>query len=167
MPGIAYTILSLIFSGLPATLGASGWVFSLMAYFSLKDYAIRQSIYISPRFQIPTWSTPVITLFVLSMLLPGASFLGHLFGLLCGYGYGLGYLDRAKVPQHLILKAETTLSQNNLTKVLPRFISDDSASKHRVVFDGSMDAGVPSGSTSPVLGASASPFAGQGRPLGN
>ncbi|KAK7202692.1 hypothetical protein BZA70DRAFT_313154 [Myxozyma melibiosi] len=169
-PGVAYVFISL-FTGSTTTLGASGWVFSLMAYFALKDAAIRSTIYINPRFQIPTWSTPLLTLLVIAILLPASSFLGHLLGLAVGYAYGLGYLEQAKLPQQLILKAETALSARQLTKALPRFISDDSASKHRVVFDGSMDAGVPSGSTSPVLGAqtggTSSPFSGQGRPLGS
>ncbi|KAK9362246.1 hypothetical protein V1504DRAFT_448969 [Lipomyces starkeyi] len=175
VPGLAYTITALIFSSNLITLGASGWVFTLMAYFSLIDYAVRPSIYVTPSVQIPTWSTPVITLVVIALLLPGSSFLGHVYGLLAGYGYGLGYLNFGKIPQQVILKSEALLLRYNLTKAIPRFISDDSASKHRVVIDTTVDAGVPSGSTSPVLsptgdaglGGQSRAFSGQGRPLGS
>ncbi|KAK9247207.1 hypothetical protein V1506DRAFT_532631 [Lipomyces tetrasporus] len=175
VPGLAYTITALIFSSNLITLGASGWVFTLMAYFSLKDYAVRPSIYLTPTVQIPTWSTPIITLIVIALLLPGSSFLGHVYGLLAGYGYGLGYLNFGKIPQQAILNSETVLVKYNLTKAIPRFISDDSASKHRVIIDTTVDAGVPSGNASPVLspitgagqGGQGRAFSGQGRPLGS
>ncbi|KAK9235546.1 hypothetical protein V1525DRAFT_259784 [Lipomyces kononenkoae] len=175
VPGLAYVITALIFSSTAITLGASGWVFTLMAYFSLIDYAMRPTIYITPSIQIPTWSTPIITLVIIALLLPGSSFLGHLYGLLTGYGYGLGYLNFGKIPQHLILNSESVLLKYSLTKAIPRFVSDDSASKHRVVIDTTVDAGVPSGSTSPVLSPAGGPgsagqsrgFSGQGRQLGS
>ncbi|KAK9369238.1 hypothetical protein V1509DRAFT_638786 [Lipomyces kononenkoae] len=177
VPGLAYAITALIFSSTAITLGASGWVFTLMAYFSLIDYSMRPTIYITSSIQIPTWSTPIITLVIIALLLPGSSFLGHLYGLLTGYGYGLGYLNFGKIPQHLILNSEAFLLKYNLTKAIPRFVSDDSASKHRVVIDTTVDAGVPSGSTSPVLSPTGGPglpgpgqsrgFSGQGRQLGS
>ncbi|KAK9477253.1 hypothetical protein V1514DRAFT_334309 [Lipomyces japonicus] len=178
LPGIAYVAVSTIVSSHVITLGASGWVFTFMAYFALKDYALRQSIYLSPSLHIPTWTTPIITLFVIALLLPGSSFLGHLFGLLTGYAYGLGYLNNIKASQQVILRAESNLSSRNLNKLLPRFISDDSASKHRVIIDTTVDAGVPSGGNSPALSPTISrtnsevhggrsSFAGQGHSLGS
>ncbi|KAK9469855.1 hypothetical protein V1512DRAFT_20077 [Lipomyces arxii] len=170
IPGVVYVLTSLLFSSNVVTLGASGWVFSLMAYFALKDYAVRQTIYLNQSIQIPTWSTPVLTLLLIALLLPGSSFWGHLYGLLVGYAYGLGYIPVARLPAQLVYKVESTLSQYNLTRALPRFVSDESASKHRVVIDTTVDAGVPSGGTSPVLapvgGVGRSAFNGQGRPLG-
>ncbi|KAK9462777.1 uncharacterized protein V1516DRAFT_671093 [Lipomyces oligophaga] len=175
IPAVLYVFSSFLLNAASVpTLGASGWVFSLMAYFALKDQALRPSIYFTPTIHIPTWTTPIITLLVIAVLLPGSSFLGHLFGLVVGYLYGLGYLNSARLPPLVINKLESHLAKYNLNKALPRFISDESASKHRVVFDSSIDAGVPSGSTSPVLGTSGqapvpsrSAFIGQGKPLGS
>ncbi|KAK9454783.1 hypothetical protein V1511DRAFT_367460 [Dipodascopsis uninucleata] len=173
LPGIAYSVLMTIFGSSTGLAGSSGWVFSLMSYFALKDAAFRTSIYLTSAVHFPTWAAPILTLFAVAILLPSSSFIGHALGLAVGYAYGLGYLNMLKLPQHLVLKIESKLSSLHLLQSLPRFVSDDIASKHSLVFDPNVEPGVPSGGSSPVLShnnASVGPsrsssFIGQGRTL--
>ncbi|KAK9449294.1 uncharacterized protein V1518DRAFT_415606 [Limtongia smithiae] len=173
VPGIAYTVVApILFTKPPTVLGSSGWVFTLMAYFAMKEFSFRHTIALTPTVQIPTWITPILTLLLVALLLPGSSFLGHLLGLLTGYGYALGYLNPAKLPQGVVLRIEAALGNANLTRLVPRFVSDDYASKHRVVIDTSIDANAPAEGASPLILPSVGPsrsaaFSGHGRALGS
>ncbi|KAK9470537.1 uncharacterized protein V1510DRAFT_383039 [Dipodascopsis tothii] len=170
VPGLGLCLLSIVTGGASAgapttyTMGASGWVFTLMAYFAMKDYAIRPALYLTNTVSVPTYLMPVLTLAICTVVFPGSSLVGHVLGLAMGYAYALNKLAPVKLSQRAVQSAETILGMYGATRVVPRFVSDEAAAKVRVVsIDSSVDSGVPSGSTSPVL----APFARGGRPLGN
>ncbi|KIV82091.1 hypothetical protein, variant [Exophiala sideris] len=65
-------------------LGASIWVFLLLASESIKTYRANPYFEISGQ-KIPTWITPLVLVVLTSILVPNASFLGHLSGCITGY----------------------------------------------------------------------------------
>ncbi|GMM35144.1 putative rhomboid protease [Saccharomycopsis crataegensis] len=75
-------------------IGASGWVFSFAAYFAYRESLNVPVFRINSNFAVPTLYTPVLFLVVITILMPGSSFWGHLFGLIAGYLLGFGYLDK-------------------------------------------------------------------------
>lgn len=66
-------------------MGASMWVFLLLGMEAIRTYKTNPSFTIST-YNIPTWITPLLLVVVTAALLPSSSFLGHLAGLLVGYG---------------------------------------------------------------------------------
>jgi membrane associated rhomboid family serine protease len=170
IPGGLYTLLErFVFHMNSSALGSSVWVFLLLANESIKQY--RQN----PHFtildvRIPTWTTPLIFILVVSFLVPHTSFLGHLCGAATGYLWGLGYI-RFLAPSERILRwIEGKL---NLLGRLPHYVSVDqktygrygvlpstSQSPARV---GSMHEGILAGSNGVPLG----PAAGGGQRLGS
>lgn len=91
---IPYCIFGMLFYPKNAVLGASGWVFSFIGYFALKQSETRPTITISGNLSLPTLYIPVIALVLMGVLVPGSSFVGHFFGLAVGYILGLGYFDK-------------------------------------------------------------------------
>ncbi len=71
---------------------------------------------------IPTWTTPLFVLVVVSALVPNVSFLGHLVSLSVGYIYGLGYLKILAPPEKILRWMEGKL---NLLGRLPHYVSVD------------------------------------------
>lgn len=69
--------------------GASGWFFSFLGYFAVKESRVRNSVMITSTFSFPTLYFPVALLFVTALLAPGSSLPGHAIGLLLGYFMGL------------------------------------------------------------------------------
>jgi len=92
---------------------------------------------------IPTWTTPLLLIFVVAVLVPGTSLLGHLCGLAVGYicmstfvpssqalqsannnglKGGLGYLKWLSPPEKALRWIETKF---NLLAWLPHYVSVD------------------------------------------
>lgn len=91
---------------------------------------------------IPTWTTPLILVLVVTALVPGTSLLGHLCGVLVGYlcesrrattllifrntnilpSVGLGYLKFLSPPEKALRWVESKL---NLLGRLPHYVSVD------------------------------------------
>jgi glycosylphosphatidylinositol transamidase len=63
---------------------SSVWVFMLLAMEAIKTYRSNPHFMLGTT-QIPTWTTPLILLMFVTVLIPNTSFLGHLCGLSVGY----------------------------------------------------------------------------------
>ncbi|KAJ4415532.1 putative rhomboid protease, partial [Gnomoniopsis sp. IMI 355080] len=99
-----------------AVMGASVWVFLLLAVEAMRTYRTNPYFTIAS-VNIPTWTTPLIIVAVVSALVPSASFLGHLAGLAVGYVCGLGYMKWLSPPEKALRWVEGKL---NLLQRLPR-----------------------------------------------
>lgn len=73
-------------------------------------------------FKIPTWITPFVMVLFVSFLVPNTSFLGHVCGLIFGYGWGLGYLKFLAPPEWALRWIEGKL---NLLGRVPHYVSVD------------------------------------------
>ncbi|KAK5113542.1 hypothetical protein LTR62_003411 [Meristemomyces frigidus] len=122
LPGGIYTLLErYIFHLNGAAIGASVWVFLLLASESIKTYRTNPYFEIAD-LKIPTWVTPVAIILVINFLVPHTSLLGHLCGAVVGYLWGLGYI-RFLAPHDKILRfIEGKL---NLLGRLPHYVSVD------------------------------------------
>ena len=69
----------------------SMWVFLLLGMEAIRTYKLNPHLVIAT-YNIPTWTTPIALLLCAAALVPSSSFLGHLSGLIVGYGctYSLG-----------------------------------------------------------------------------
>lgn len=86
IPALLYTFIERgVLRGNTPILGASIWVFTLIAMEAVKQYKVNPTFAIGTTL-IPTWITPIIMLLFVSFLIPNTSFLGHLCGLAFGYG---------------------------------------------------------------------------------
>lgn len=117
------------------------WVFLLLGMEAIRTYKTNPYFTIST-YNIPTWITPLLLVVVTAALLPSSSFLGHLAGLLVGYGckcsfpsapvlrtgsltrtiVGLGYLKFLAPPEWALRFIEGKL---NLLGRLPHYVSVD------------------------------------------
>lgn len=61
------------------------WVFTLLAMEAMKTHKTNPHFMIGEN-KIPTWTTPLVLVLFISFIVPNTSFLGHLCGLLFGYG---------------------------------------------------------------------------------
>eukprot|EP01119_Soliformovum_irregulare_P018984 TRINITY_DN5926_c0_g1_i2.p1 TRINITY_DN5926_c0_g1~~TRINITY_DN5926_c0_g1_i2.p1 ORF type:complete len:217 (+),score=53.85 TRINITY_DN5926_c0_g1_i2:254-904(+) len=76
------------------TIGFSGVLFGMMV---VTTYLMEnQSRSIFGLFTIPNRAFPWVLLVVLQFILPSVSFLGHLSGMIMGYIYGQGWLERVQ-----------------------------------------------------------------------
>lgn len=73
-------------------------------------------------YNIPTWTTPLITAAVVSALVPSTSLIGHLCALVVGYVCGLGYMKWLSPPEKVLRWVESRLK---LLQRLPRYVSVD------------------------------------------
>lgn len=73
--------------------GASIWVFTLLAMEAMKTYRSNPFFELSG-FKIPTWATPLAGLLVVWVLIPNTSLLGHMCGLVFGYGCKLSCSEK-------------------------------------------------------------------------
>jgi hypothetical protein len=73
-------------------------------------------------YKIPTWTTPLILILVISFLVPNTSFLGHICGAGLGYLWGLGYIKFLVPPEKILRYIEAKL---NLLGRLPHYVSVD------------------------------------------
>ncbi|KAL3426168.1 rhomboid protein 2 [Phlyctema vagabunda] len=122
IPAILYTIIERGLLGMNTTvLGASTWVFTLLAMEAIKTYKTNPNFTLGTT-QIPTWITPLVLVLFTSVLIPHTSFLGHVCGLLVGYGWGLGYLKFLAPPEKILRWIEGKM---NLLGRLPHYVSVD------------------------------------------
>ncbi|EDO17369.1 hypothetical protein Kpol_1060p25 [Vanderwaltozyma polyspora DSM 70294] len=127
--GTLYTLFTLMFSSLVCGLvyclvgsvlfpnvavgGASGLIFMLIAYFSWKESTVHPRYQLfSTQWSIPTQYSPLFLLLLISILLPGSSFWGHLLGLLLGYAMAWKETWFAKFmpPSWILIKLDQLLS---------------------------------------------------------
>ncbi|CDO93841.1 unnamed protein product [Kluyveromyces dobzhanskii CBS 2104] len=89
--------------------GASGWFFSFLGYFAVKESRLRNSLAIAGNFSFPTLYLPVALLFVTALLAPGSSLPGHALGLLVGYfmGFKESWVAKITPPSAVLKKIET------------------------------------------------------------
>ncbi|RFU24213.1 hypothetical protein B7463_g12123, partial [Scytalidium lignicola] len=84
IPALLYTFLERDLLRMNTTiLGASIWVFILLAIEGVKTYRSNPTFSLGT-VRIPTWTTPLITVLFVSFLVPNTSFLGHTCGLVVG-----------------------------------------------------------------------------------
>jgi glycosylphosphatidylinositol transamidase len=69
------------------------WVFTLLAMEAMKTHKTNPNFAIGD-YKIPTWITPLVLVLFISFIVPNTSFLGHLCGLLFGYGCKLSLRRR-------------------------------------------------------------------------
>lgn len=122
LPGGLYTLLELfVFHLNGAAIGASVWVFLLLATEAIKTYRSNPHFTIAD-YRIPTWISPLVLILVISFLVPHTSFLGHLCGAAVGYLWGLGYIRFLAPPDKILRWIEGKL---NLLGRLPHYVSVD------------------------------------------
>jgi len=122
IPALLYTFIErAIFHMNTTILGASIWVFTLIAMEAVKTYKSNPYFMLGTT-QIPTWITPFVMVLFVSVLVPNTSFLGHICGLAFGYGWGLGYLKFLAPPEKALRWIEGKL---NLLGRLPHYVSVD------------------------------------------
>ncbi|TVY71534.1 Rhomboid protein [Lachnellula suecica] len=122
IPALLYTFIERAILHMNTTvLGASIWVFTLLAMEAVKTYKSNPHFQLGT-VQIPTWVTPLVMVLFVSFLIPNTSFLGHICGLAFGYGWGLGYLKFLAPPEWALRWIEGKL---NLLGRLPHYVSVD------------------------------------------
>jgi len=122
IPALLYTFVERGILHMNTTvLGASIWVFTLLAIEAVKTYR-SNPYFVLGTTQIPTWTTPLVLVVFISFLVPNTSFLGHICGLLFGYGWGLGYLKFLAPPERALRWIEAKM---NLLGRLPHYVSVD------------------------------------------
>ncbi|KAK6461620.1 rhomboid protein 2 [Scheffersomyces coipomensis] len=111
---IQYTIVGLFLYPDTSVIGLSGIAFSFLSYLAFNESKLRKTIHLfhynNRDYTIPTLYTPVITLFLCLILIPGSSFFGHLFGLTSGYLLSFGYIKFLYPPPKVVLFIENKLS---------------------------------------------------------
>ncbi|KAF2814262.1 uncharacterized protein BDZ99DRAFT_459967 [Mytilinidion resinicola] len=122
IPGALYTLLERgVFRSNTTIMGASIWVFLLLSSEAMKTHKANPNFSIGP-YKIPTWTTPLILILVISFLVPNTSFLGHLCGAGLGYLWGLNYIKFLVPPEKILRWIEAKL---NLLGRLPHYVSVD------------------------------------------
>ncbi len=121
-------------------------MFLLLGMEAIRTYRTNPHLVIGTH-QVPTWTTPIVLVLVVSALIPGTSLLGHLCGLVVGYlcessrspyapprwfrvaeadGWlslgGMGYLKFLAPPDKALRWIEGKLS---LLESLPHYVSVD------------------------------------------
>ncbi|KAF4121599.1 Rhomboid protein 2, partial [Geosmithia morbida] len=121
-PGILYLIIERFILRLDnAVMGASIWVFLLLGMEAIRTFKSNPYLVIATH-HIPTWITPLLMIFVVAVLMPGTSLLGHLCGVTVGYVVGLGYIKYLAPPEWVLRWVE---SRFNLLVILPHYVSVD------------------------------------------
>ncbi len=108
---------------LPVTLltPPSVWVFLLLGVEAIRTYRTNPS-FVVVSVPLPTWTTPLLFVFVVAALVPHTSMPGHLAGLAVGYLCGLGYLKFLSPPESALRWIE---SRFNLLARVPHYVSVD------------------------------------------
>ncbi|KAI1399742.1 hypothetical protein F4819DRAFT_463967 [Hypoxylon fuscum] len=122
IPALVYLFVEkFIFRGNVAVMGASIWVFLLLASESVRLYKQNPNFMIGT-VPIPTWISPLVMALVVKALAPQSSFTGHLCAAGTGYLFGLGYLKFLSPPEKILRWIEGHL---NLLGRLPHYVSVD------------------------------------------
>ncbi|KAK2739706.1 Glycosyl phosphatidyl inositol protein transamidase complex subunit [Onygenales sp. PD_40] len=119
--GLYLLIEKVILRGNTAVLGASVWVFLLLGIEAIKTFQANPHFSLGT-YRIPTWTTPLFAIVVISALFSNTSFLGHLCSVAVGYAFGLGYLKFLVPPEKILRWIEGKL---NLLGRLPHYVSVD------------------------------------------
>lgn len=150
IPGGLYTILERFIFGLNSSaIGASVWVFLLLANESIKTYRQNPNFTIGD-YRVPTWTTPLLMIVLVAFLVPHTSFLGHLCGAFTGYLWGLEYIRFLAPPEKVLRWIEGKL---NLLGRLPHYVSVDSKTFGRYGVLPSTEGGARVGPGRGALGA--------------
>ncbi|KAF2175567.1 hypothetical protein K469DRAFT_702080 [Zopfia rhizophila CBS 207.26] len=122
LPGGIYTLLEkFLLRSNTTVMGASIWVFLLLAAEAMKTHKANPNFSIGP-YKIPTWITPLILVFIISFLVPNVSLIGHLCGAGVGYLWASGYIRFLVPPEKILRWIESKL---NLLGRLPHYVSVD------------------------------------------
>lgn len=122
LPAVLYIIMERgLLRANNAVMGASIWVFLLLAVEAIRTYKTNPYLVIGTH-HIPTWTTPLVLVLVTAALMPSSSLLGHLCGVGVGYLFGLGYLKFMAPPEKALRWVEGRL---NLLGRLPHYVSVD------------------------------------------
>lgn len=144
--GLYIVIERFILRSNTAVLGSSVWVFLLLGIEAIKTYRANPYLEIASA-KVPTWITPLVLIVVTSVLVPGASFLGHMCAVVVGYLFGLGYLKFLAPPERVSRWIEGKL---NLLGRLPHYVSVDQKTAGRYNLLPSTNADGPSGHSVPI-----------------
>ncbi|KAI9773457.1 MAG: putative rhomboid protease [Geoglossum simile] len=148
----------LVFRGNTPVMGASVWVFTLVAIEAIKTY--RSNPFFSlGTYKIPTWTTPIIMAVFTAFLIPNTSLLGHLCAVVIGYLFALGYLKVLAPPEKILRWVEGKM---DLLGRLPHYVSIDQKTYGRYGV-------LPSSAASPMATENGidMPFVGPGQRLGS
>jgi len=122
IPAVLYLIIErFILRADNTVMGASIWVFLLLGMEAIRTFKTNPYLVIGTH-HIPTWTTPLLFIFVVAVMMPGTSLLGHLCGVAVGYVAGLGYIKYLAPPEWALRWAESRL---NLLGRLPHYVSID------------------------------------------
>jgi hypothetical protein len=98
-------------------------VFTLLAMEAVKTYKTNPHFMLGDT-KIPTWTTPLVLVLFVSFLVPNTSFLGHVCGLLFGYG--------CKVPSLPVKRQKSNLQlRGSRIPQIPRTSREDTALDRR------------------------------------
>ncbi|KAM5341644.1 hypothetical protein ACJ41O_014675 [Fusarium nematophilum] len=148
IPAVMYVVIERwLFRANNSVLGASMWVFVLLAMESIRTYKSNPYFVIGTA-HIPTWTTPLIMCLVVAALVPRTSLLGHLCGVAVGYIAGFGYVKFLAPPEWALRWIESRL---NLLAILPHYISVDQKTYGRFGVLPSTNRPGPSGSAATEL----------------
>ena len=144
-PGVIYILIDhIIFRSNDTVLGASVWVFLLLACETVKQHSANPWFSVGP-YRIPTWTFALIAILVINFTIPNTSLLAHLCGCSIGYAFELGFLKFLVPPERILRWIESKL---NLLGRLPKYVSVDQKIYGRYgVLDARAEEGV-SGATS-------------------
>lgn len=145
LPAFTYVgVEKFVFGGNVAVMGASMWVFVLLGIEAIRTNKLNPKFIIGT-WSIPTWTTPIAILLATAALFPSSSILGHLCGLVVGYGAGLGLLKYLAPPEKILRWIEGKL---NLLGRLPHYVSVDQKTYGRfgvLPSNNAVTAGIPLG----------------------
>ncbi|KAF2278264.1 uncharacterized protein EI97DRAFT_394488 [Westerdykella ornata] len=147
LPGGIYTLLEkFILRSNTTVMGASIWVFLLLASEAMKTHKANPHFSIGP-YKIPTWTTPLILILLTSILVPNVSLIGHLCGAGIGYLWATNTIKFLVPPEKLLRWLEAKL---NLLGRLPHYVSVDQKTYGRYGVLPSSTASGGAGPTSPL-----------------
>lgn len=121
--GLLYCIVGKLLYPHTSVAGASGWFFTLLGYFSWKaSVSNPRAQILQTQYRFPTILSPLLPLILISVIFPGASFWGHLAGLVIGYliAWKEKLFSKIIPPSWLIIKIEDKL--DFLISKIPGFV---------------------------------------------
>ncbi|CAM1503748.1 Fc.00g013390.m01.CDS01 [Cosmosporella sp. VM-42] len=122
IPAVLYVVLErAVFRANNGVMGASMWVFLLLGMEAMRTYKTNPYLVIGTH-HIPTWTTPLLMILFVAILVPHTSLLGHLCGVAVGYIAGFGYVKFLAPPEWALRWVESRL---NLLAILPHYVSVD------------------------------------------
>ncbi len=108
---VPYCLFGSLFFPNTAVLGASGWVFSLIAYFSYVNSLDHRTVKFFNSWEVPTLSIPFIFMLTVFLMVPNSSLIGHFLGIVVGFILAKGwFVPLTVLPFNLMDKIEARLS---------------------------------------------------------